>query len=248
MKSFATAANLSLVLTLGGLLAAVASGVGHRLQLWDYLTGFKILAAAVIAAAIGAVVALVVTYMSWRGGSSAVYVSVAALAIGLGAVVPPLLWARTARQLPYIHDITTDTENPPAFVAILTERASAPNTAEYGGAEIAQQQRAAYPDIQPVRLDVPPPQAFAASLETARRLGWTIVAADPTAGIVEASDRTLWYGFVDDIVIRVTSDAEGTRVDTRSVSRVGKSDIGMNAKRIREFSDNLRKYIGMNAG
>ena len=223
------------------LIAAVFSGFGYRLQWWSYGAGFKILAAAVVGAGIGVLLALVGAYLSWRGAVPAgVAWSLAAVVVGAIVVGPPLLQLRAVRQLPYIHDITTDTVNPPAFVAILSERANAPNTAEYGGAEIAEQQRKAYPDIRPLRLQTPVADVFVAALETAGGLGWRIVESDPAAGRIEASDQTFWYGFVDDVVIRITAEGStATRVDVRSVSRVGKSDIGANAARIRKFLDRL---------
>lgn len=237
--------GVSLALTVVGLVAAVASAFGHRLDLWGYMMGFKILTVAVIGAGIGVVAALVGIFLAWRGGhQAALYGSLAAFALGLILVVPSLSWVRAVRQLPYIHDITTDTGNPPEFAAILKERADAPNTAEYGGPEIAKLQEAAYPDIKPLHLRVPPSQAFEAALKTAQRLGWKIVGADAAAGRIEASDQTFWYGFIDDVVIRVTPLPEGARVDVRSVSRVGKSDVGTNARRIRDYLEELRERVG----
>jgi uncharacterized protein (DUF1499 family) len=142
--------------------------------------------------------------------------------------------------VPRIHDITTDTDHPPAFVAVLPLRATAPNTTDYGGPEVAAQQRSAYPDIQPALLELPPTQAFQRALAAARAMGWTIVAADSTAGRIEATATTFWYGFKDDVVIRLTPSDRGTRVDVRSESRVGGSDIGTNARRIRVYLTKLR--------
>jgi uncharacterized protein (DUF1499 family) len=142
--------------------------------------------------------------------------------------------------VPRIHDISTDTENPPLFVAVLPLRKDAENTAVYGGKEVADQQRKGYPDIQPLLLGVPPQVAFARALDTAESMGWTLVASNPAEGRIEATDRTLWYGFKDDIVIRVAPSGSGSRVDVRSVSRVGRSDIGINAQRIRQFIAKLK--------
>lgn len=245
VKPFSGIVALAAILTIGGALVAAASGFGHRLQLWGYLAGFKMLFGAAIAAAVGTILALITLYGAWRSQQTAqLYWSVAALAVGLVVIAPVLSWARTLRAVPYIHDISTDTENPPAFVAILKDRANAPNTAEYGGPEIAKLQHAAYPDLKPLRLAVPPPQAFAAALAIARGCGWKIVATDPGAGRIEASDRTFWYGFIDDIVIRVTPVDGASRVDVRSVSRVGKSDLGTNARRVRGFLSRLSKNVG----
>jgi len=142
---------------------------------------------------------------------------------------------RQARSVPPIHDITTDTEQPPQFVAVLPLRADAPNATEYEGAEIARQQVEAYPDIATHRLPVPPDAAFTRALEAAREMGWEIVAAEPGEGRIEATDTTFWFGFKDDVVIRVAADGSGSKVDVRSVSRVGGSDVGANAKRIGDY-------------
>jgi uncharacterized protein (DUF1499 family) len=142
--------------------------------------------------------------------------------------------------VPPIHDVTTDPDDPPRFVAVLPLRREAPNSAEYAGPTLAAQQRAGYPDLAPVHLADPPPQAFARAVAAARSLGWQIVAAAPAEGRLEATDRTRWFGFRDDVVVRVLPEAGGSRVDVRSVSRVGRSDLGTNARRIRRFLEALQ--------
>ncbi|CAA9298340.1 MAG: hypothetical protein AVDCRST_MAG11-645, partial [uncultured Gemmatimonadaceae bacterium] len=124
---------------------------------------------------------------------------------------------------------------PPAFVALRDRRPGATNPVEYGGPAVAAQQRAGYPDLAPAVLPVPPAQAVARAAAVARELGWTVVAVDPAAGRVEASDRTRWFGFTDDVVVRVAPQGTGSRVDVRSLSRVGGSDVGANARRVRAF-------------
>ena len=120
-----------------------------------------------------------------------------------------------------IHDITTDTENPPVFVSVLALRKNAPNSAIYGGPEIAEQQHAAYPDIRPLVSDLPPAKAFERSLSVARQMGWKIVDENPAEGRIEATATTRWFGFKDDVVLRIAPAAgNGSRVDIRSVSRV----------------------------
>jgi uncharacterized protein (DUF1499 family) len=109
------------------------------------------------------------------------------------------------------------------------------NPVAYEGAKIAEQQRQAYPDIAPVSLALPRDAAFNRALDAAQRMGWTIVAADDAAGHIEASDGSRWFGFTDDIVIRVTPSGLGSRVDVRSSSRLGRSDFGVNAARIRVY-------------
>jgi uncharacterized protein (DUF1499 family) len=190
-----------------------------------------------IAAGIVSLVSLIAVSLGAARGSAGF--ALAGLLVSLAVVGVPWSQLRRARSVPPIHDITTDTENPPAFVAVLPLRANAPNKADYGGPEIAAKQRAAYPDIQPVLLPVPPAQAFPRALAAARDMGWHIVASDSAAGRIEATATTFWYGFKDDVVIRVTPSEQGTRVDVRSESRVGGSDIGTNARRIREYVNKL---------
>ena len=141
---------------------------------------------------------------------------------------------------PRIHDITTDTDNPPQFVALLAVRQKAPNGATYGGAGIAQAQKAAYPDITPAQLETPPDRAFERALDAAQRMGWKIIAADKAQGRIEATATTFWLRFKDDVVIRIAAAGSGSRLDVRSMSRVGRSDFGANAKRIRAFLKQLQ--------
>jgi uncharacterized protein (DUF1499 family) len=146
----------------------------------------------------------------------------------------------TAKQVPKIHDITTDTEDPPVFVSVLALRKDAPNSTIYGGPEIAAQQHAAYPDVRPLVSDIPPAQAYERARSAARKMCWTIVDENQAEGRIEATATTRWFGFKDDVIIRIAPAAgNGSRVDVRSVSRVGLSDVGTNARRIRAF---LKKF------
>src|SRR6185295_2013602 len=113
-------------------------------------------------------------------------------------------------------------------------------TRPYPGAEFARQQRAAYPDILPVMLPMPPRAAFAKAVAAAEAMGWEVVGADAAAGTIEAVDTTKWFGFKDDIAIRVTSSGDQARIDIRSKSRVGRSDLGTNAERIRAYLERVK--------
>jgi hypothetical protein len=140
-----------------------------------------------------------------------------------------------------IHDITTDTGNPPAFVALASARQAAPNGSVYKGDEIADRQRKAYPDVTALKSDLAPQVLFAKAEGVARAAGWEIAAAEPNEGRIEATDTTLIFGFKDDIVIRIRPAGNGSVLDMRSMSRVGVSDLGVNAKRILEFEAALQK-------
>lgn len=231
-------------LALGAALLAVllilVAGPGTRFGLWHFRTGFLLLRWGVYAGLLAAVLALAALALP-RVRAAGVGVPLVALLLALGAAGVPWWFMRQARAVPPIHDITTDTEDPPPFVALRDRRTGATNPVEYGGPEVAAQQRAGYPDLAPAVLRVPPAQAVARAADVARDLGWDVVAVDTAGGRVEATDRTRWFGFYDDVVVRVRPADGGARVDVRSLSRVGGSDVGTNARRIRTFLERLRE-------
>jgi hypothetical protein len=191
-----------------------------------------------LGAVVGALAGLVLALLA-RAHNTAI-LSIGTLVLLAAAAVVPVSHLRGAGRVPPIHDITTDLDDPPRFVAVLPRRQGAPNPAEHGGAALAVQQRAGYPDLGPARVPAPPDRVFARAVDVARSFGWEIVAAVPSERRLEATDRTRWFGFRDDIVVRVRADGAGSRVDVRSVSRVGRSDLGTNARRIRGFLESLR--------
>lgn len=221
------------ILSALAVLLLLAAGPGSRWGLWDFRTGFDLLRWAAYLGVAGAGLGLAALLARPAGAPR--WPALLAIGLGLAATLLPWWWQVEARAVPAIHDITTDTERPPEFVAVLPLRDDAPNPAAYGGPEIAELQRRAYPDIRPLRLEQPPAQVFLRALEAARASGWEIVAADSAAGRIEATATTRWFGFKDDVVVRVTADGSGSRVDVRSVSRVGRSDVGTNARRIRAY-------------
>ena len=136
-----------------------------------------------------------------------------------------------------IHDVTTAPQDPPIFDAIVAARADAPNTLEYDEEALAEVTREKYPFVQPLVTELAPDAAQARAVALVAELGWELVQASEPAGLVEATDTTLFYGFKDDVVIRLHPENGGTRIDLRSVSRVGQSDLGANAARIKAFLD-----------
>lgn len=228
-------------------LLALAAPAGTWLGLWEFGTGFQIL--------FNPQSANITTVAPWVAGIAAV-IGVGTLLVGgnrthagialIGAAAAGLAFSipasyRPGEGIPPIHDITTDTVNPPEFVDVLPLRADAPNTTVYGGGNnqtpesLAEQQRGAYPDIVPQRFDASPDEVFERALAAANTLGWEIVAAVPEQGRIEATDTTFWFRFKDDVVVRIRTDGNGTVLDARSVSRVGLSDVGKNAARLRSF-------------
>jgi len=215
------------------LLLLLLAGPMVRLGLWDIGTGFGLMRWGAYLGLASVAVSLVT--LLTRTGRRPVLLQVAALVIGAGVAFVPWYWLRQARRVPPIHDISTDLEHPPEFVAVLPLRAGAPNPAVYGGSEVAAAQREGYPDLHSLMVHLAPGAAFARALASARAMGWTLVAADSAAGRIEATATTRWFGFKDDVVIRIQPDSAGSRVDVRSVSRVGQSDVGTNARRIRAY-------------
>ncbi len=159
-----------------------------------------------------------------------------ALVTGL---VPLLVFSATVGfrgfSKPVIHDISTDLQEPPVFVAALTARNANENSLDYGGPELAKTQKQAYPDIKPLFSTLNKTEVFNRSLQTIESLGWTVLAKDAESGRIEAYERSLLFGFVDDVVIRIRASDNGSRVDVRSVSRIGEGDFGANAERVRRF-------------
>jgi uncharacterized protein (DUF1499 family) len=236
-------ASIALAVAAGG--AELMAGVGYRLHWWRAGTGIYTVGIGAIAAIAACVIALAALFIAWLAG-----VRRAMVTAGIGAVLgvllaaPPLMMWRQAATVPPIHDISTDTENPPRFSAILPLRAGAPNGVEYS-AEVAAQQKAAYPDIEPAWLPQSPARAFDLADRAARSMGWDVVAVSPPDLRIEATATTRLFGFQDDVVVRISPAPKGSRVDVRSVSRVGKSDIGANAGRIRAY---LKKLTDLSRG
>jgi uncharacterized protein (DUF1499 family) len=229
-------APLGFALALIAVILGAGAGFGARLGWWHFRVGFTLLEVAFFCGVAAALLSLLALILAWQAMPTGPrLLAILGLVVGLFVAAMPLRQYAIAKSVPPIHDITTDTANPPAFVAILPLRAHAEDPAEYGGPAIAALQHQGYPALAPAQLAMPPAKAFELALATARGLGWTIVAAVPAEGRIEASERSFWFGFTDDIVLRIAAEGSGSRVDLRSVSRVGRSDLGVNAARIQRF-------------
>jgi uncharacterized protein (DUF1499 family) len=147
-----------------------------------------------------------------------------------------LLFSLAGNQgdVPPIHDITTDVADPPTFEQALVLRGDDANPIDLD-ADTINQQLAAYPNVKTLRSELSLEDAFQRAQQLAEKMGWEITRSDLNAGVIEAVETTRIMGFKDDVVIRVRTDADGTLVDLRSVSRVGVSDLGANAARIEDF-------------
>ena len=223
MKSWAVRAAAA------GSAAVVLAPLGYRIGAPLGLA-FLLLAGGFLAAAVSGLL-LVLRMVRKTGLGDREAAAALAAVVVTGAF--PLAALFSGGGAPPIHDITTDTEDPPAFVAAVP--LNEPGRTDYDPA-VGEQQRAAFPDLGPATLPVAPAAAFDRALATAGDMGWELLAADPDDLRIEATDRSFWFGFPDDVVVRVAPDGEaGSRVDVRSLSRVGGGDLGVNARRVRAF-------------
>jgi len=229
------------------LLLLALAPVGWRTGLWHFRTSFYyLMQPSAYFGIAGGIVSLVA--LLWWGeiGAGVRAMTVAGIVIGALMFYVPWSYYRTLHQLPRIHDITTDTANPPTFSpAILRAReAERGNTTAYDP-KVAALQKEGYPDIAPLRTALPPDEAFQRALAAAKSMsGWRIVTEDPAKGAIDASQSSTFFGFTDDVEIRVTADGAGSRIDMRSESRQGVSDFGVNAKRVRAYMEALKQRLG----
>jgi uncharacterized protein (DUF1499 family) len=223
-----------------GLLLLAVAGPGYRIGLLSLASAAIVMRLAMYVGLAGVAAGLLAGTLAYRQRLRLAIFAAAVAAVG-GVVVwaLPFEWDRRARNAPPIHDVSTDLENPPVFDAIVPLRAGAVATLDRAPI-VATHQREAYPDLTPVILPAPLDQAFTRALAVAQEAGWQIVTADKGTGRIEATDTTAWFGFTDDIVVRLTPWGAGTRVDVRSVSRDLEHDMGTNARRIRRYLDALQ--------
>jgi uncharacterized protein (DUF1499 family) len=240
------APRLALLLAVVAVLLLALTPVAWRTGLLHFRTTFwwMMQPAAYIGIAAGLVSLISLFWWSSMAGGARIAVVIGLIAGALCFYVP-YSWYQTLSAVPRIHDISTDTDNLPAFAATLAARQAEGGDMKPYSPEIAKQQRAAYPDLVPLKSALPPADAFKRALEAAQAMpGWTIVKSDAAAGTIEGSERSRFMGFTDDFIIRIAADGSGSRIDMRSESRQGLSDFGVNAKRIRAYLAALKPRLG----
>jgi len=234
-----------LVVAIGCALAALGAGLGYRFGWWHFRTGIATLGYVFwVAAGTAVFCAAALMLATVRAGTGEIVMALAGLAIaGVTAWIPYSL-RMTANSVPAIHDISTDVSSPPQFVRVASLRKPDDHPVAYDGPAVGEQQRKAYPDLAPMVLKAPREKVFAAAQGALASMGLDLVEADAAQGRVEATATSLLFGFKDDVVVRVADVGDGTKVDVRSKSRVGRNDFGMNARRIRAFQEKLRAAVG----
>ena len=270
MTNRARFARLALALSLLSILWFAIAMFGASAGLWKPLTGFSDMTMALMkpiappdvplpmlptALIVIALVALVATLA--KAPRKGWLAALLALAIPLALFAGLLSLRSHAQSVPFIHDVATDTADPPQFSAAMVkarEEDEAKNklypfdvpldtleewksNESVAGKTLAQLIESGYPDLDLTTLHVEEsPDKVIDVVEKAMEMrGYRGITADPKAGIVEGTDKVFWYGFLDDVVVRVRPAGKGSVVDFRSTSRVGLSDLGVNAKRVADL-------------
>lgn len=246
--------TLSGIAGIGLALFALIAPLGVWAGFWDFRLGFTILRGAqplvlwIIALCVISSIAVFLVGRSKNldGQGKMLGITLASTLLAVIAwYIPNSYLPGDGVTIPPIHDITTDLDNPPEFVAVMPLRGNNSNTTDYGNwgqmtpERQAALQREAYPDIVTQTFDEPADAIFDRALAAARDQGWEIVAVEPEEGRIEATATTFWFRFKDDVVIRIRETGATTYLDARSTSRVGVSDVGKNAARLRAFFDAL---------
>lgn len=244
-------ARLSLLLGAGAVLLALVGAIGAGQDWWGKLDGLSFVSAAVVVAAVGLLLSLIVLLLYRKRGTAIRNLTLAGLVCALGYLGFIGYWVNIAMGVPQIHDITTNLDNPPQFQVLKLrpdDFADVPGRGDmkYAGMDAVERwqllHRQAYGDIKTLTLALPVPKAVTLAEELARERGWDIALSRPDEGRLEAVDTVSLFRFKDDIVVRVQPGPGGltSQIDVRSVSRVGRSDLGVNARRIRSFLGDMQ--------
>jgi uncharacterized protein (DUF1499 family) len=229
-------ARTTLIGSVMALALLLVGPIGTQLGLWGFQIGLLMIPGGVLLAAIGLLVGSVSIFVSRKRGFSSDMPTLFA-SIALCGVILLAMGMQLSKGLsvPPIHNISTDMSDPPEFNAVVALRGEGSNPLLYNADEIGLQQAQAYPDVTTLTVATAPDATLDRAVTALDDLGLAIVAVDPAAGIVEATATTFWFGFKDDVVVRIRASGAGSIVDVRSVSRVGVSDLGANAGRIMEL-------------
>ena len=223
-------------LLIGGGILLVGGMLSGRLSFIPMFTGLVATGSGLVFISLCAVLSLLAMLMLFQVQKGLLIYFVLGCSPILAAVA---IMGVDSFKLPLIHDISTDLIDPPEFEFARVGRGRYDNSLNHEGKHVSEQQAAAYPDIAPRQVAIKPMELLPTVEEVAQSLGWKLIGSDEFMLRVEAQESSLLFGFVDDVVIRLTDTPYGSRVDVRSVSRMGRGDFGANAKRIRRFYESL---------
>ena len=234
----------SKLLIFSGVLVAlllISGPLSYQFGLGEFIPAIATLLVALLGGVLVMIGAIVMVFVAQRKDLSRDRSALlTAIFIGILPVIVVAPQIFKAQGVPPIHDISTDTVNPPTFHAIVGLRKETDNSLEYalnGSAEeLAAVQKAAYPDLATYHADLSVEEAVSRASQLLTEQGHEVVNEDVSQGVVEAVATTFWFGFKDDFIVRVVAEGDGSKIDVRSMSRVGRSDIGANAAQIMEFA------------
>lgn len=210
--------------------------IAYRLQLWEMGTSFKLILFTGFVSAVLLIFAISIGIFSlFKKQKGVVKRCVFAIALLVIPVAGLSMQALKSKSLPFLHQVSTDTVNLPQFQAIIALRGDDSNPLEYNSEKLAPMQHKAYPELKPIISELNTQQAFNQAVNTAKELGWEIIAKNSEQGIIEAVETTSLWAFKDDVVIRIQAEETGSKIDLRSISRIGGSDLGANANRVKNF-------------
>lgn len=244
-SSFSRVAIAAFLLSAIAAFLFVFSGYGYQAEIWSLGTAFSVLRNAAYATFGLILVNLLAIYLTLPGKRKrGMAFGITGLVLTFAVIITAVYWQSEAQKYPPIHDITTNIENPPAFEKIIALRSDSPNPHEYLGGETSDMQREFYTDLQPIVLNKSSETVFNRAVSLAESREWTLVSANRENLKIEATEKLPWFGFKDDVVIRLQpQDENRTLVDMRSKSRIGRSDLGLNAYRIQQFLEDLQKEL-----
>lgn len=249
MEPMSALASWARHLAVFSLIATIVSVMVVRFGFLDFKPALATFFGALACAGLSILAGLAGFAAIWQNGSRGLGRILVAFLIDAALLAYPAYLAYQYRKLPPIYDITTDPIDPPRFEALARLRMSdGANPAVYAGLYSAERQREAYPDIEPVSLDVPVQKAYEIALQIVNRRKWLVIderAPQPPQriGRIEAVARTPIMGFREDVAIRIAPDGDGSRVDIRSSSRYFEHDLGSNAARIAKLTDDLNEAV-----
>ncbi|MGV2988310.1 DUF1499 domain-containing protein [Vibrio sp. E150_011] len=234
--------TLLLIIAFSALLAVAVMIFGAHLDLWDPIVGFGYIRSYLnpIGLSLLGLSCISLIYHAVSTNRVGLFKSLIATIVGLALIAPMIQGIiKPSKRAPAIHDITTNTDNPPEFIVLDDTREGAKNSLIYKGEAVAAIQKKAYPHIKSIQSNLSAVDAYEKALGVAKDKGWEIVAKEPETFRFEATDITTFFGFMDDVVVQITPLNTGSHIDIRSVSRIGRSDKGVNAARIVDFTESF---------
>lgn len=218
--------------------------VGNRSQLMTATEAYAVMALGFALAGLGVLAGIGALDGIWRDGRKGLAAALRGLVIGVLVLTLPAIGAYELVVYPRLTDISTDLDDPPAFILALADRPADARPLTDPTDDEIDTQRDAYPDIVSRHYPVGTARVFDDATKIVDGRGWRVLGshrpdeADAT-GRIEAVASTPVFGFRQDVVIRILPDGEGTLVDMRSAARYGAHDLGADAERIRAFFTDL---------